>query len=214
MQNTRETAFALRKLPLTKAKRYLEDVIAHKQAIPFRRYCGGVGRTAQAKSRHSNGQGRWPVKSARFILDLLKNAESNAEVCNYTVPCHIYLWLLMLLANCEFPCGRSKVLMSIPCMCLTFKWTRLRSSGAGPTVLMDASTVSLSEVCSVYCVLLLHECFACCSLTCLTTCCSLHVLSVPHRADLVWEGRASEERGLWFCTLFAPIYPTHQIMLC
>jgi len=79
-KNTRETAFALRKLPLTKAKRYLEDVIAHKQAIPFRRYCGGVGRTAQAKSRHSNGQGRWPVKSARFILDLLKNAESNAEV--------------------------------------------------------------------------------------------------------------------------------------
>jgi ribosomal protein uL22 len=58
----------------------LEDVIAHKQAIPFRRFCGGVGRTAQAKNRHSNGQGRWPAKSARFILDLLKNAESNAEV--------------------------------------------------------------------------------------------------------------------------------------
>ncbi|MBA0768620.1 hypothetical protein Gotri_017411, partial [Gossypium trilobum] len=56
--NTRETAFAIRKLPLTKAKRYLED----------------------AKNRHSNGQGRWPVKSAKFILDLLKNAESNAEV--------------------------------------------------------------------------------------------------------------------------------------
>ncbi|TYG55596.1 hypothetical protein ES288_D09G286800v1 [Gossypium darwinii] len=57
-KNTRETAFAIRKLPLTKAKRYLED----------------------AKNRHSNGQGRWPVKSAKFILDLLKNAESNAEV--------------------------------------------------------------------------------------------------------------------------------------
>ncbi|XP_062194486.1 large ribosomal subunit protein uL22-like [Phragmites australis] len=79
-KNTRETAFALRNLLLVKAKRYLEDVITHKQAIPFRRYCGGVGRTAQAKNRHSNGQGRWPVKSARFILDLLKNAESNAEV--------------------------------------------------------------------------------------------------------------------------------------
>ncbi|KAL5206829.1 hypothetical protein ABZP36_035038 [Zizania latifolia] len=79
-KNTRETAFAIRKLPLGKAKRYLEDVIAHKQAIPFRRYCGGVGRTAQAKARQSNGQGRWPAKSARFILDLLKNAESNAEV--------------------------------------------------------------------------------------------------------------------------------------
>lgn len=65
---------------MAKAKRYLEDVLAHKQAIPFRRFCGGVGRTAQAKNRHSNGQGRWPVKSAKFILDLLKNAESNAEV--------------------------------------------------------------------------------------------------------------------------------------
>ncbi|KAJ8449586.1 hypothetical protein Cgig2_005608 [Carnegiea gigantea] len=79
-KNTRETAFAIRKLPLAKAKRYLEDVHAHKQAIPFRRFCGGVGRTAQAKNRHSNGQGRWPVKSAKFILDLLKNAESNAEM--------------------------------------------------------------------------------------------------------------------------------------
>ena len=66
LQNTRETAFAIRKLPLVKAKRYLEDVLAHKQAIPFRRFCRGVGRTAQAKNR--------------FILDLLKNAESNAEV--------------------------------------------------------------------------------------------------------------------------------------
>ncbi|KAJ6771474.1 RIBOSOMAL PROTEIN L17A [Salix koriyanagi] len=29
-------------MPLGKAKRYLEDVMAHKQAIPFRRFCGGV----------------------------------------------------------------------------------------------------------------------------------------------------------------------------
>ncbi|XP_027096230.1 large ribosomal subunit protein uL22y-like [Coffea arabica] len=76
--STRETAHAIRKLPLAKAKRYLEDVLAHMQA--FARFCGGVGRTAQAKNRHSNGLGRWPVKSASFILDLLKNAESNAEV--------------------------------------------------------------------------------------------------------------------------------------
>ena len=67
-------------MQLGKAKMYLEDVLAHKQAIPFRRFCRGVGRTAQAKNRQSNGQGRWPVKSANFILDLLKNAESNAEV--------------------------------------------------------------------------------------------------------------------------------------
>ncbi|KAJ7957578.1 60S ribosomal protein L17 [Quillaja saponaria] len=40
-KNTRETAHAIRKLSLTKAKRYLEDVLAHKQAIPFRRFCRG-----------------------------------------------------------------------------------------------------------------------------------------------------------------------------
>ncbi|KAL8534759.1 hypothetical protein ACS0TY_010695 [Phlomoides rotata] len=81
LQNTRETAHTIRKLHLIKEKRYLEDVsLTHKQAIPFTRFCGGVGRTAQAKNRHSNEQGRWPVKSAKFILDLLKNAESNAEV--------------------------------------------------------------------------------------------------------------------------------------
>jgi ribosomal protein uL22 len=85
-QNTRETAQAIKGLALVKAKRYLEDVLAHKQAIPFRRFCGGVGRTAQAKSRHSNGQGRWPVKSATFLLGLLKNAESNAEV-------HVHVYL-------------------------------------------------------------------------------------------------------------------------
>ncbi|KAG5223806.1 60S ribosomal protein [Salix suchowensis] len=60
----RETTFSPRKLPLAKAKRYLEDVLAHKQAIPFRRFCRGVGQTAQAKNRHSNGQGCWPAKSA------------------------------------------------------------------------------------------------------------------------------------------------------
>ncbi|CAN1313303.1 60S ribosomal protein L17-2 [Linum perenne] len=80
-KNTRETAFSIRKLTLVGAKRYLEDVMAHKQAIPFRRFCRGVGRTAQAKNAgHPNGQARWPAKSAKFVLDLLKNAESNAEV--------------------------------------------------------------------------------------------------------------------------------------
>jgi hypothetical protein len=105
MQNTRETAFALRKLPLVKAKRYLEDVMAHKQAIPFRRFCGGVGRTAQAKNRHSNGQGRWPAKSAKFILDLLKNAESNAEVhlSSYLSSLSHHLLLAILLTLLAFP---------------------------------------------------------------------------------------------------------------
>ena len=79
-QNTREAAQAIAKMPLAAAKTYMEAVLNHTRAIPFRRYCGGVGRTGQVKAQHSNGQGRWPVKSAQFLLTLLKNAESNAEV--------------------------------------------------------------------------------------------------------------------------------------
>ncbi len=80
-KNTRETAFAIKKMSLNKAKKYLEDVVDRKRAIPFRRYTGCIGRTAQAKNEGNPcGQGRWPVKSCEFLLNLLKNAESNAEV--------------------------------------------------------------------------------------------------------------------------------------
>ena len=80
-KNMRETAMAIKKMNLEEAKKYLEDVIAMKRCIVFRRFCGGVGRTAQAKNEGStNGQGRWPKKSAEMLLGILKNAESNAEV--------------------------------------------------------------------------------------------------------------------------------------
>ena len=80
-KNTRETAFRLRKMELAKAKRYLQDVLDRKRCVPFRRFTGCIGRTAQAKNEDSNTrQGRWPVKSCEFLLNLLINAESNAEV--------------------------------------------------------------------------------------------------------------------------------------
>ncbi|QDZ18270.1 ribosomal protein L17 [Chloropicon primus] len=79
-KNTRESAMAIKKMGLLQAKKYLEDVLEHKRVIVFRRFCGGVGRTAQAKNEGStNGQGRWPKKSVKVLLDLLRNAESNAE---------------------------------------------------------------------------------------------------------------------------------------
>ncbi|KAK4056929.1 60S ribosomal protein L17B [Microbotryomycetes sp. JL221] len=78
-KNTRETAAALQGLDLAKALTYLEDVQAHRQCIPYRRFNGAVGRTAQAK-KHGVVQGRWPVKSAKFLSGLLKNAQANAEV--------------------------------------------------------------------------------------------------------------------------------------
>merc|ERR1711904_625067 len=82
-KNTRETAMAIKGMNLEKAKKYLEDVMDKKRAVPFRRYCGGVGRTAQAAAAPlpgTNGQARWPKKSCEFILGLLRNAEANAEM--------------------------------------------------------------------------------------------------------------------------------------
>merc|ERR1712138_158410 len=80
-KNTRETCLAIKGMMLKKAQSYLQHVIEHKEAIAFRRYCGGVGRTSQAKNAGStNGQGRWPKKSAEFVLNLLSNAEANAEL--------------------------------------------------------------------------------------------------------------------------------------
>merc|ERR1712199_106551 len=80
-KNTRETCHAIKGMMLRKAVSYLQHVVEHKEAIAFRRFCGGVGRTSQAKNAGStNGQARWPKKSAEFVLNLLLNAEANAEL--------------------------------------------------------------------------------------------------------------------------------------
>lgn len=44
----------------------------------MRRYAGSEGRTAQGK-QFGVSKARWPEKSARYLLDLLRNAESNAD---------------------------------------------------------------------------------------------------------------------------------------
>lgn len=71
-------------MKLEKAYKYLADVKEHNQVIPFRRFSGGVGRASQAKQFGAT-QGRWPEKSVKFILGLLKNAESNADAKNIDV---------------------------------------------------------------------------------------------------------------------------------
>lgn len=65
-------------MELKKAYGYLKNVLAHKDCIPFVRYRYGVGRTAQSK-KYRASHGRWPEKSVKILLSLLKNAESNAK---------------------------------------------------------------------------------------------------------------------------------------
>ncbi|XP_057555765.1 60S ribosomal protein L17-like [Hippopotamus amphibius kiboko] len=78
-KNTCETAQAMKGMHIQKATKYLKDVTLQKQCVPLRHYNGGVGRCAQAK-QWGWTQGRWPKKSAEFLLHVLKNAESNAEL--------------------------------------------------------------------------------------------------------------------------------------
>merc|ERR1711994_894902 len=77
-KNTRETAHNIKHMHLRRAVAYLKNVVDQKECVPFRRFNGGVGRCAQAKHWNTT-QGRWPKKSAEFLLQMLKNAESNAE---------------------------------------------------------------------------------------------------------------------------------------
>lgn len=77
-KNTRETAMHLKGMHIRRAVAFLKNVEAHKECVPYRRFTGGVGRCAQAK-QWGMTQGRWPKKSAEFLLQMLKNAESNAE---------------------------------------------------------------------------------------------------------------------------------------
>lgn len=77
-KNTYNVCQAIKGWKLSEAQKYLNQVIDHKRIIPFRRFKSGVGRKAQCKEFKTT-QGRWPEKSCKVVLGLLKNAESNAE---------------------------------------------------------------------------------------------------------------------------------------
>ncbi|XP_049975910.1 60S ribosomal protein L17-like [Alexandromys fortis] len=72
-------AQAIKGMHIQKATKYLKDVTLKKQCVPFRWYNGGDSRCAQAK-QWSWTQGWWPKKSVEFLLHMLENAESNAEL--------------------------------------------------------------------------------------------------------------------------------------
>ena len=63
---------------LNKAEEYLKDVLEHKRCIPFSRYDHSIGRCSAA-IQFGLTKGRYPEKSVRIMLNLLKNAKANAE---------------------------------------------------------------------------------------------------------------------------------------
>ena len=80
-KHCREVCHNIKGMKLPKAKAYLEDVLQFKQAVAFTKFTGGCGRHAQGKLQKAAGDKvRWPQKATKIVLDLLKNAEANAEM--------------------------------------------------------------------------------------------------------------------------------------
>lgn len=73
-----EICRAIRGLDAKKAENYLNDVIAHKRPIKYIRYHTD---TPHRKGK-GFGPGRFPAKSSKFILGVLKNAVANAQYLN------------------------------------------------------------------------------------------------------------------------------------
>jgi len=66
----------LRGRKIEDAIRYLEEVIAMKRVVPFKRYYKKVAHKRGLEKWYA---GRYPQKAAKHILKVLKNLEANAE---------------------------------------------------------------------------------------------------------------------------------------
>jgi len=72
-KKTYEVLNAIRGLDLERARKVLEDAIALKRAIPFRRY------NQETAHKRGVGPGRYPKKVCEALIGILANAEANAE---------------------------------------------------------------------------------------------------------------------------------------
>lgn len=72
-------AHALRGMKVEPAKKYLEDIIAMKRALPTQYH--------KKKRPHKRGMGpgSYPKKAASYVLRVLENAENNAEYKGFDV---------------------------------------------------------------------------------------------------------------------------------
>ncbi|MDH7564350.1 MAG: 50S ribosomal protein L22 [Candidatus Bathyarchaeota archaeon] len=72
----REVCKTIKGMMLTKAKSYLKAVAEKKKPVPFRRYEKKAGHRHGLEKAHA---GRYPIKTAKYILKVLQGAEANAE---------------------------------------------------------------------------------------------------------------------------------------
>ncbi|MFQ6073711.1 MAG: 50S ribosomal protein L22 [Candidatus Bathyarchaeia archaeon] len=72
----REVCAAIRGMMLSEAKEFLQQVIQKKKPVPFRRFKKKVGHRHGLEKAFA---GRYPVKAAQKIFEVLESAEANAD---------------------------------------------------------------------------------------------------------------------------------------
>lgn len=72
-KKTYEVLNAIRGKPVDEARTFLEEVSELKRAVPFRRF------NQETAHKKGIGPGRYPQKVAKNVLQVLQNAEANAE---------------------------------------------------------------------------------------------------------------------------------------
>ncbi len=79
VKDMRELVNAVKKMKLDKAIEFLEKVIQLKEPVPFKRYKGKIAHKRGMGDKWKWPSGRYPVKAAKYLLQLLKNVRNNAE---------------------------------------------------------------------------------------------------------------------------------------
>ena len=72
----REICRTIRKMPLEEARQFLQDVVAKKRPVPYRRYNKEVSHKAGIQGWYS---GKYPIKAAGEFLKILSSLQANAE---------------------------------------------------------------------------------------------------------------------------------------
>mmetsp|Transcript_21542 Transcript_21542/g.48806 ORF Transcript_21542/g.48806 Transcript_21542/m.48806 type:complete len:154 (+) Transcript_21542:728-1189(+) len=72
LKNTREVGCCIIGMTLQRAENFLKNIMIKKEIVPFRKYRYGIGSKSQSK-QYKAVNGRWPKKSAKIILSLIKN---------------------------------------------------------------------------------------------------------------------------------------------
>merc|ERR1712216_808770 len=101
---------AIKNMSLEKAKKYLEDVVDKKRAIPFRRYCGGVGllRNAEANAEMKDLEVDklfiTHIQVNRAVQQRRRTYRAHGRINPYmSSPCHIELILSQQETNVKKP---------------------------------------------------------------------------------------------------------------